>query len=105
MYLKNQQGSVLVLVLVMMLSLTVLGTALLSSSIIDKKQAVRQDRNNEAFYFARSGAEAVAHYLQQNPDKIQDILIQGEDEVNIGNGKFIISVTEEATFPKRCHYL
>lgn len=95
MFLKNQRGSVLVLVLVVMLSLTVLGTALLSSSIIDKKQAVRQDKNNEAFYFARSGAEAVAHYLQQNPDKISDVLIQGEDEVTIGNGKFVISVTEE----------
>ncbi|HOB35194.1 MAG TPA: hypothetical protein PKL39_05570 [Bacillota bacterium] len=94
--LGNQRGSILVTVIVIMVCLLLLGTAMASMSIHDQRQTVRQQKNAEAMYIARGGAEAVAAYLLQNPEAVPELLSKGQDEVILPNGgKCIVEVTED----------
>jgi hypothetical protein len=42
-----------------MAALLILGGTLSTVALSDQRQAIRQQKNNEAYYLARSGAEAV----------------------------------------------
>lgn len=92
-FFRNRKGSVLVVVLIVMITLTILGATLGSLAVRDQKQAARQQRNNESLYLARSGAEAVAAYLLENQELIQDYIGQ-EDVVEMGSGSFLVKVVE-----------
>lgn len=92
---SGKDGSVLVSVLVVMLVVTVLAMTLISISMSEMAQAVRQERRAEAYYIARSGADAVASYLIQHPEEVDYFISQGPEEVVLGNGSFTISVKEE----------
>lgn len=92
MSIQNHKGSVLVVVMVVMITLTILGVALGSIALNDQRQTVRQQKNNEAFYLARSGAETVATMLLENQENITDYI--GETtSVELGNGSFEVKVT------------
>lgn len=94
--LRNQRGSILVTVIVIMVCLVLLGTAMASLSIHDQRQAARQQKNAEAMYIARGGAEAVAAYLLHNPEAAPELLSRGQDEVILPNGaRFVVEVTED----------
>lgn len=92
--LSNQRGSVLVTVLVVAVTVLILGSTLMSMAISDQKQTLRQHKNTEAFYLARSGAEAIAHYLLNNPERVDDLVAIGEDEVQVGNGRVVVRVSK-----------
>jgi len=87
----NQRGSVLIVVLFVLVTLTLVGATLGSLAVNDQRQAARQQRNNESFYLARSGAEAVATYLLANQELIKDY-IGHEDVVELGQGSFTVRV-------------
>lgn len=91
--LGNQRGSVLIVVLIVAVTLALVGATLGSIAINDQRQAARQQRNNESFYLARSGAEAVASFLLSNQELIKDYIGQ-EDVVELGNGSFKVKVLE-----------
>jgi len=62
----SQRGSVLILIIVVMSVLSILGVAVLNASVSENNQTVYQEKNIEAYYAARSGAEAMASYLIGN---------------------------------------
>jgi hypothetical protein len=91
MFARNQQGSVLVVVMVAMAALLILGGTLSTAALSDQRQAIRQQKNNEAYYIARSGAEAVAHFLENSADP--NSYIGNTTESDLGNGRFEVKVT------------
>jgi type II secretory pathway pseudopilin PulG len=90
-FLVNKKGSILVSVLVVVVVLTILGVTLGSAALNDQRQAKRQQKNNEAFYLARSGAEAVAALLIKNPEDALNYVGQ-TTESTLGSGRFVVSV-------------
>ena len=62
----NEKGMVLVLVLVVMVVLSILGLALLSISSASAKMIAYQNKSKQAYYLAKSGADAIATYLINN---------------------------------------
>src|SRR5690554_3255670 len=93
---SGKQGSVLISVLVIMLVVTILGLTLISISMSDMLHAARQETNTEAYYIARSGADAIAAHLIQNPADIPLFISYGEQEAELGKGSFVVAVKEEA---------
>lgn len=67
---KNQRGLALVTVLIIVSILTILGTIIWYYSTRDVLVASRTEKRMQAYYLARSGAEAVAQYIVTNPDNI-----------------------------------
>lgn len=62
---KSHKGSALVLVLIVMLVLSILSIALLNISLADTKHAVRGEKNIQAHFIARSGANLGLKILEQ----------------------------------------
>ncbi len=91
--LLNRKGSVLVIVVVAMAALLILGVSLSTLALNDQHQAVRQQKNNEAYYLARSGAEAVAKVLLDNQANMAGY-IGGTTGSELGNGRFEAVVEE-----------
>lgn len=56
---KNKQGSILALTLIIFAVLMILGITTLSLAINENKQAIYHQNKKQAYYIARSGAEAV----------------------------------------------
>lgn len=67
---KNRNGMALVTVLVIVAVLTVLGTVVWHYSTRDVIGASRAEKKMQAYYLARSGADALAQYITTNPDNI-----------------------------------
>lgn len=89
-----QRGSVLVAVLVAMAALTILGTTLSTVAFNDQTQTLRQQKNNEAYYLARSGAEAVAKVLLDNQENVAGY-VGRTAESELGSGSFKAMVMQE----------
>lgn len=83
------------MVMVVTIVLTILGVTLGSLALTDQRQAVRQQKNNEAYYLARSGAEAVAGQIIKDPDLALSFLAQGTDTIVFPNGEVVIKITED----------
>ena len=64
---NNEKGMVLVLVLVVMVVLSILGLALLSISSASAKTIAYQNKLKQAYYLAKSGADAIGAHLINNP--------------------------------------
>lgn len=92
----NERGSMLVTVLVVMVTLVILGTTLLGVGMNDQRQAVRHQSNSAAYYLARSGADAVATHLFNNPKDIYKFVEQGQDEIFLETGRVVVTVTDNA---------
>lgn len=67
---RNNRGIALPIVLVIALILTILGTVLWHYSVQDMIFADQNLKRMQAYYIARSGADAVAQYIVDNPDGI-----------------------------------
>ncbi len=96
----DQRGAVLVFILVVFVVLTILGVAILQASLSENKQAVYQESNVQDYYVARSGAEAMASYLIENPDGVEDVINRtaGSTEyasAEINGQEFRVKVTGE----------
>ena len=96
MVLKNEHGWAMPLVLMVIVVITLLGTALWAYSMADLKQVTREEKRMQAYYLARSGAELVAD-LDKGEDEYRvsfkghEIKVQVQEE----NGrKMIISRAE-----------
>jgi type II secretory pathway pseudopilin PulG len=71
---KNSKGYALVSVLIIMLVMALIGAALLSTSLSDTRLTAAQVKNKQAYYAARSGADALANYIIKNPSKLQGLI-------------------------------
>ena len=93
---NKEQGSALVLVLIMMLIMTVLGTSLLATAQASTKMTIYQENSMKAYFLAESGAKALADYIIDTPTvNIASILASKETEnVSVGGGNFKLEVQE-----------
>lgn len=93
---KNEQGSALVLVLIMMLIMTVLGTSLLATAQASTKMTIYQENSMKAYFLAESGAKAFADYIIDTPAAdIANLLASKETEnVSIGGGSINLELQE-----------
>lgn len=95
MHLKNQNGSALPLVLVTMLVLSILGSTLLLLNTTETRQVAREEKRVQAYYIARSGAEAIAEYIIINPYEADELITEvSSTPTKLGKGEFTIKVSK-----------
>lgn len=89
----NNKGLAMPLVLMTLLVLSILGVSLLQYSITDNKQVAMDKKQMQAFYIARSGADAVAQYILDNPKQAATLINAGKsDSEDLGEGAFNVLV-------------
>jgi len=94
-YFKNAKGGALVMVLLVMVIMTILGTTLLSISLAENKQAIRENNRIEAYYLAKAGVEATASWIlrpETTPDQIDQLIAKTSNNIDYGNGEFNVEV-------------
>lgn len=83
---KNRRGSLMALTIILFAIINVLGTAILSLSVNESKQAINHQNKTQAHYIARAGAEAVDAIISDlNDDELERLisdLDRGEVAVN-----------------------
>ncbi len=62
---NNEQGSILVMVILIIAVLSILGTAFLTLSVDENKFAIKEHDYQQTYYIARAGAEATAIYMEK----------------------------------------
>lgn len=94
-YLKNEQGSSLAFLLVALVVLSIIGIALLNTSLGGTKVVVYQENTKQAYYLARSGADSVAYHIINNPTTVNTIKGKTSDvNSSFSNGTFQVEVNE-----------
>ncbi|SMF84824.1 hypothetical protein SAMN05661091_2708 [Paenibacillus uliginis N3/975] len=63
---KNERGFALPMVLILVTALSILGMTLLGVSVSQAARTVHQEKKEQAFYIAKSGADAIASYIIEN---------------------------------------
>jgi len=81
---KNEQGAALVTALLVMLVLTLLGTVIAFTAATEGRQSVRYSDKTQAYYLARSGAEAASEYIIKyyDPENSLEDFVEGIDLEN-----------------------
>lgn len=104
--LKNKKGMALITVIIVLLVLSILGTALISIGMNETRGSVDSERRIKAYYIARSGADAVAAWIEDNSREASAIIPasseDGEyisDEVDFGEGAFSMKIARDANDP------
>lgn len=80
--LKNDNGIVMPLVLLVMVVMVLLGTALWQYSNSELRQANYNEHKTRAYYIARSGAEALARHIKNDPAELSRILGNEEESIS-----------------------
>src|SRR5690554_1691703 len=95
-YLKNRNGGALIMVILVMLILTILGSAVLRIAAAENIFAAKNEDKLQAHYIARSGAVAVAEYMIQLGE-IPDGFVGNTSSTNyqIGGGEFTVSINKD----------
>lgn len=88
--LRNIKGGALVLVIIILAVFSILGVTLLTISLTENKQAIYQEKKVQAYYIARSGAEAVGSYIINHPK--ENLIDQNSEPTTLGRGSFQIKV-------------
>lgn len=89
-FLLDSQGSALALVLVVMVVLTILGTAALNLSLAETKFAVRDEQMMRAEYIAKAGLDSVAKHYSNN--STTTTMLTG----TVGDGTFTVTKVDTA---------
>lgn len=98
---KNDKGSSLVMLLLIMAILSILGMAILQMSINDNKFSIKEHEYQQTYYIARAGAEATAEYLTKNRlsnSQLNELISKDTDDVinknqtNFAGGSFRVSL-------------
>jgi len=79
---KSEKGLVMPLVMVILVVLTLLGTALWYYSVNDLRQVARAEDKTRAYYVARAGAETLARHIRLNPSVVEEILEENEESIS-----------------------
>ena len=99
MSLKNNTGSAMIITLIVVVVISLLGTALWQYGINSTIQVQKEVEKKQADYIARSGAEAVATYIIDSADtlSIRSYIdsVEGKlsEPVTLGNGSFQIKTS------------
>lgn len=70
--LKNNKGGILLLTILVMFILSILGIALLNTSVSEAIFTKKSENNLKAHYYARSGVETMITYINNNKDMNKD---------------------------------
>lgn len=89
----KEEGSALAMTLIMMVVLMILGTAFLSVSLAENKFAIKNEDKLQAYYIARSGAQAVAEYLVKGENSNLVLNKTSDEETLISGGKYQVTVS------------
>ncbi|KOR87698.1 DUF7305 domain-containing protein [Paenibacillus solani] len=76
---KNERGLALPTVLILMTALTIIGLTLLGVGVSQAARTVHQEKKEQAFYIAKSGADAIASYII---DKYNPITLSEEGTID-----------------------
>jgi len=103
---SDEQGVALIMVLIIMFIFIIFSTSLLARWSYDANRAKIEGKLLQAFYIARSGADALGTYIETNPDKTRvDALVTDgtsghtSSSVSLGNGSYNGSYTLQVTRP------
>lgn len=93
----REQGSALAVTLIIMVVLTILGTAFLNLSVAENRFANRSEDRLQAYYIARSGAQSVAEYMVEDHNNDATQMVGHTSVVNtqIGGGSFTVAVEQD----------
>ncbi|MFH1337148.1 MAG: pilus assembly PilX N-terminal domain-containing protein [Candidatus Zixiibacteriota bacterium] len=93
--LKNQNGSALLITLIIMLMLTLIFAAAVMTSVTDVDIAKNQKEKTFAFYTAEAGLQLAIGVLRQNFNELNNAVLESLVNINpvIGNGNFGVNVT------------
>jgi hypothetical protein len=98
---KSQKGAAMIVALIAVMVLSFLGAALWMYSVTDTIQVDRDKKLAQAYYIARSGADATADYILRNPDALTpQVMAEYIEELNgkesrdtiFGGGTFTVKV-------------
>ncbi|UNK16090.1 pilus assembly PilX N-terminal domain-containing protein [Paenibacillus sp. N3/727] len=101
---KNERGFALPMVLILVTALSILGMTLLGVSVSQAARTVHQEKKEQAFYIAKSGADAIASYIIENynPATLTTTAISTlnsdylDQDIHLGQGTFRAEVTTGA---------
>lgn len=101
---RNERGSILVLTLITFVVLMILGICALNLAMAENKQAILHQHRTQAYYIARTGAEAVEAAILEMGDEELGILTSqlndgtidiNEISMDIGNAHVTLSLDNE----------
>ena len=94
---KNNRGSTLVMVLIILVVLTILGTSLLTLALANTNNTIHQENSMKAYFIARSGAMTLAEHIVDNPSiDVEGMISAGPTSAReIADGTFQVEVGEE----------
>ena len=95
-YLENERGSAIAMLLLIAVVLLILGTALITNAITEKKIAVHQELGTSLYYIAEAGLEEAIAVKIKDFDFIDDI-----ENISCGEGKYDVEINKETEF-KHC---
>lgn len=104
--LKKKSGMALITVILVLLVLSILSMAVLSIGIAEGKNSVKSEERIKAYYIARSGADAVAAWIEDNSRDASSIIPvspgSGEytsTQVSLGEGNFSVKISRDSGDP------
>ncbi|HOB28328.1 MAG: PilX N-terminal domain-containing pilus assembly protein [Dethiobacteria bacterium] len=95
-YLENERGSAIAMLLLIAVVLLILGTALITNAITEKKIAVHQELGTSLYYIAEAGLEEAIAVKIKDFDFIDNI-----ENISCGEGKYDVEINKETEF-KHC---
>lgn len=91
----SEQGAALITVFMVIVVLMLLGTALAQYSLVDSLHVIRDEKRMQAYYLARSGADAVRAWVEDGND-YQSIIGMSNENDQLSVGEFHVDVRETA---------
>ena len=99
---KSEQGSALLLTIVVTIILLFVGGSLGLLAMVENRMAHKEEASMKAYYLARSGADGLAQAIISDPALLDDPTIQTEDfsdPVSLGaTGEFQVRVVQSGGF-------
>ncbi len=90
---NKRKGSALVIVLIIMLVLSILGTAIMRVAVAENTFAKRNEDRLQAYYIARSGAQSVAEYMIRDAHgDAKDLIGKDSKPKDVSGGSLNVSV-------------
>lgn len=92
----HEKGSSLITVMIVMSVLLILGISISQLNIAENRFASKHEDDLQAYYIARSGAQALAEYMLRDDSNIAKDLIgkTSNDNGQVGGGTFSVKVEE-----------
>jgi hypothetical protein len=90
----SEKGSALILTILVLMVVMILGSGLVMTSISNSRQATEQVYDLQAYYIARSGADAVAQSIVDDPSRLESLKGAVSAATPLGKGHFTVEVQD-----------